>query len=472
MAIHSKEEIISSLDDRVSGTSALLHPLPKYKFPGQQTDATAAYQLVHDELLLDGNSRQNLATFCQTWVEPEVRKLMDECIDKNMVDKDEYPQTAEIESRCIHMLADLWNAPGNAPGNSPDAANTQGCSTTGSSEAAMLSGLAMKTRWRKKRQGAGRAANKPNLICGPVQVCWHKFGRYFDVELRQIPCQGQRLHMSPEEVVKRCDENTIGVVATLGVTHTLQYEPVQEVSLALDDLEEERGLDVPIHVDAASGGFIAPFIQPSVVWDFRLPRVKSINASGHKFGLAPLGCGWAIWRETGDLPEELIFRVKYLGGNMPTFALNFSRPGGQVVAQYYNFIRLGRQGYTKITQGCADVGIWFADQVRKLGMFDLIYDGRGGVPGCTWTLKRGQDPGFSLYDLADRLRVRGWQVPAYPMPANRSDLIVQRVLARLGVSRDLAGLLLEDLQRAIQHFQKNPSQRSLTRQNAGGYHHN
>ncbi len=202
MAIHSKQEIISSLDDRVSGTSALLHPLPKYKFPGQQTDATAAYQLVHDELLLDGNSRQNLATFCQTWVEPEVRKLMDECIDKNMVDKDEYPQTAEIESRCIHMLADLWNAPGNAPGNSPDAANTQGCSTTGSSEAAMLSGLAMKTRWRKKRQGAGRAANKPNLICGPVQVCWHKFGRYFDVELRQIPCQGQRLHMSPEEVIQ------------------------------------------------------------------------------------------------------------------------------------------------------------------------------------------------------------------------------------------------------------------------------
>jgi glutamate decarboxylase len=380
-----------------------------------------------------------------------------------MIDKDEYPQTAEIESRCVRMLADLWN--------SSDAANAQGCSTTGSSEAAMLGGLAMKTRWRKKRERAGKPIGKPNLICGPAQICWHKFARYFDVELRQIPCEAQRLHMSPEEVIRRCDENTIGVVPTLGVTHTLLYEPVEQVALALDDLEEERGLDIPIHVDAASGGFIAPFIHPSLVWDFRLPRVKSINASGHKFGLAPLGCGWAIWRERGDLPEELIFRVKYLGGSMPTFALNFSRPGGQIVAQYYNFVRLGRDGYTKITQGCADVGAWFADQLQKEGIFDLIYDGRGGVPGCTWTLKRSEAAGFTLYDLADRLRVKGWQVPAYPLPTNRSDLVVQRILARLGVSRDLAGLLLDDLQKAIKHFKKHPTATSLSRQSAGGYHH-
>lgn len=463
MAVFSKEEVSSNLEDQVFGSSFLPHPLPRYKFPKEETDPTAAYQLVHDELLLDGNSRQNLATFCQTWVEPEVRKLMDECIDKNMIDKDEYPQTAEIESRCVRMLADLWN--------SPDAANAQGCSTTGSSEAAMLGGLALKRRWRKKRESAGKPATQPNLICGPVQICWHKFARYFDVELRQIPCEGQRLRMSPDEVLRRCDENTIGVVPTLGITHTLQYEPIQEVALALDDLEEERGLDIPIHVDAASGGFIAPFIHPSVVWDFRLPRVKSINASGHKYGLAPLGCGWAIWREREDLPEELIFRVKYLGGSMPTFALNFSRPGGQIVAQYYNFVRLGREGYSKITQGCADVGAWFADQLKGEGIFDLIYDGRGGVPGCTWTLKRGVERGFTLYDLADRLRVKGWQVPAYPMPANRSDLVVQRVLARLGVSRDLAGLLLDDLRNAIKHFKKNPSAKSLTRQSAGGYHH-
>lgn len=463
VALNGKRRSQVPSGEKASATSFLSQPVPKDKFPKQETEPAAAYQLVHDELLLDGNSRQNLATFCQTWVEPEVRKLMDECLDKNIIDKDEYPQIAELESRCVHMLADLWNA--------PDPKNVAGCSTTGSSEAAMLGGLAMKRHWRKRRRPNGKPAGRPNLICGPVQICWHKFARYFDVELRQIPCEGRRLLLSPAEAVARCDENTIGVVATMGVTYTLQYEPVQELAMALDDLEEEHGLSIPIHVDAASGGFVAPFLHPSTVWDFRLPRVKSINASGHKFGLAPLGCGWAVWRETRDLPEELIFRVKYLGGNMPTFALNFSRPGGQIASQYYNFIRLGREGYTRITQACAEVGSWFADEIKKIGLFDLVYDGRGGIPGCAWTIKRGMDPGFTLYDLADRLRVRGWQVPAYPMPPNRGDLVIQRVLARLGLSRNLAGLLLEDLQRAIKHFEKFPTARSLTSKSAGGYHH-
>src|SRR5215813_11050930 len=243
MSVHSKLEVLANLDSQVFGSSFLSHPLPKYSFPRAETDPAAAYQQVHDQLLLDGNARQNLATFCQTWVESEVRKLMDECIDKNMIDKDEYPQTAEIESRCVRMLADLWHA--------PDAGNTQGCSTTGSSEAAMLGGLAMKTRWRTKRQAATKGDGRPNLICGPVQICWHKFARYFDVELRQVPCERGRLHLTADEVLKRCDENTMGVVAALGVTHTLQYEPVEEIALALDDLEEERGLDIPLHVDAA-----------------------------------------------------------------------------------------------------------------------------------------------------------------------------------------------------------------------------
>ena len=458
MSIHSKEKIVSKPGEEVFGTGFLPHPLPKYKLPKQETDPTGAYQLVHDQLLLDGNARQNLATFCQTWVEPEVRKLMDEGLDKNMVEKDEYPQIAELEARCIRMLADLWN--------SPDAANTMGCFTTGSSEAAMLGGLAMKWRWRKRRERAGLSTHKPNLICGPAHICWPKFARYFDVELRQVPCEGRRLLMSPREVIARCDENTIGVVPTLGVTYTLQYEPVHEVAIALDDLEEERGLDIPIHVDAASGAFIAPFIHPSVTWDFRIPRVKSINASGHKFGLAPLGCGWAVWREAEDLPEDLIFRVKYLGGNMPTFALTFSRPGGAVAAQYYNLVRLGREGYTKITQGCADVGVWFADQLKKLDVFELVYDGRGGVPGCTWTIRKGEEPGFTLYDLAGRLQAKGWRVPAYPMPANRGDLVVQRVLARLGLSRDLAGHLFEDVERAVRHFEKHPAPKAIMRRSA------
>lgn len=362
------------------------------------------------------------------------------------------------------MLADLWNA--------PEIGNAVGCSTSGSSEAAMLAGLAMKRKWRRRQRRTVSERGKPNLVCGPVHVCWLRFARYFDVELRQIPCEGSRLMSSPAEVVKRCDENTIGVVPTLGALFTLQYEPVEAIALALDDLEEKYGFDIPIHVDAASGGFIAPFIHPETIWDFRIPRVKSINASGHKFGLAPLGCGWAIWRELSDLPPELIFRIKYLGGNIPTVGINFSRPGGQVVCQYYNFVRLGREGYTKITRRCDEVGRWISDQIASLGLFEVVHDGRGGIPGCCWKMNGTVRPGFSLYDLADRLRVRGWQVPTYPMPPNRQDLVVQRVVTRLGVSRDLAREFIEDLRRAVRHLQEYPPRKSMTQREAGGYHHN
>jgi glutamate decarboxylase len=463
MTIHAKEEILAHFDDDLHGSVFLPQPLPKYQFPRRETSSNSAYQLVHDELLLDGNSRQNLATFCQTWTEPEIERLMAECMGKNLVDRDEYPQTAELESRCVHMLGDLWNAP---RGERP-----LGCSTTGSSEAAMLGGLAMKTRWRKNRERQRKSTAKPNLICGLVHSCWPMFARFFDVELRRIPCEGRRLHMSPEEVIKRCDENTIGVVTTLGTTYTLKYEPVREVAEALDDLEEEHGLDIPIHVDAASGGFVAPFLDPSLSWDFRIPRVRSINASGHKFGLAPLGCGWIVWRNAEDLPEELIFEVKYLGSSMRLFALNFSRPAGQVVAQYYNFVRLGRDGYTRIAKSCAEVAAWLAGELKKLDIFELIHDGRGGIPGCVWTLNRGHNQVFSLYDLSNQLRLKGWQVPAYPLAPNRADLIVLRAVTRLGVSRDLAGLLLDDIARAVRQLVKNPSQKSLTRASAGGFNH-
>jgi glutamate decarboxylase len=361
------------------------------------------------------------------------------------------------------MLADLWN--------SPDAANTIGCSTTGSSEAAMLGGLAMKWKWRQKMSELGRADERPNMICGPVQICWHKFARYWDVELREIPMEGDRLIMSPEEVIKRCDENTIGVVPTLGVTFTCQYEPVREVANALDRLQKETGLDIPMHVDGASGGFLAPFMDSDLEWDFRLPRVKSINASGHKFGLAPLGVGWIIWRDTRNLPDDLIFRVNYLGGDMPTFALNFSRPGGQIIAQYYNFLRLGKEGYRKIHDACYQTAAYLADEIRKMGLFHVIYDGRGGIPALCWSLKKGASSGFTLYDLADRLRSRGWQVPAYSMPPNREDLVIQRILVRHGVSRDLGDLLLEDMKRCIAYFKKNPVTTPLNEQTSGGYKH-
>jgi len=463
MAQKEKDKTRESHLDDVYASSDLSFVMPKYKMPEKEHDPRHAYQVVHDELMMDGNARQNLATFCQTWLDEYVHKLMDESIDKNAIDKDEYPQTAEIETRCVNMLADLWN--------SPDAANTMGTSTTGSSDAAMLGGMAMKWRWREKRKAAGKPTDKPNMVTGPVQVCWHKFARYWDVELREIPMEGDRLIMSPEEAVKRCDENTIGVVPTLGVTFTCQYEPVKAVSDALDKLQKEKGLDIPIHVDGASGGFLAPFVEPDLVWDFRLPRVKSINASGHKFGLAPLGAGWCVFREKKDLPDDLIFWVNYLGGNMPTFALSFSRPGGQIIAQYYNFLRLGKEGYRKIHQACYATAQYLADEIDKLGPFKIIYNGRGGIPAMSWSLKPGVDPGFNLFDLSDRIRSRGWQIAAYSMPPKRQDLVIMRILVRHGFSRDLADLLVGDLKRCMAYFEKNPVTNRGDEKESGGFKH-
>ncbi len=461
--LHEKDDVRKQLNDDLFASADAAAVLPKYVMPDDEHDPRRIFRLVLDELLLDGNSRQNLATFCQTWLEPEVLELMAVAIDKNMVDKDEYPQTAELEGRCVHMLADLWNA--------PDAKNTAGTSTTGSSEAAMLGGMALLWNWRARQKALGKPIDRPNLVTGPVQVCWHKFTRYWDIEHREIPMDGDRYIMNAEEVLKRCDENTIGVVPTLGVTFTGQYEPVKAVSDALDALQQETGLNIPIHVDGASGGFLAPFIDPDLEWDFRLPRVKSINASGHKFGLAPLGVGWVIWHDKTDLPEDLIFYVNYLGGNMPDFALNFSRPGGQIVAQYYNFLRLGKEGYRKIHQSCRDTAIYLAGEIGKMGPFDIIYDGSDGIPALSWKLKDGVDHGFTLFDLADRLRTRGWLVPAYTMPPNREDLAIQRILVRHGFSRDMANLLLDDYRMAVAHLDKHPATVPLTQEEAGGFTH-
>jgi glutamate decarboxylase len=429
--------------------------IPKLHMPDKGISPQSAYDLIHDELLLDGNSRQNLATFCTTWVDSEVRKLMDENIDKNMIDKDEYPQTAEIESRCVHILADLWHA--------PDGAHTTGCSTTGSSEAAMLGGLSLKWRWRKKREVEGKSTDKPNLVCGPVQVCWHKFARYFDVELREIPLAPNAVCTTADQLAAFCDENTIGVVATLGVTFTCVYEPVEEFAKVLDALQAKTGLDIPLHVDAASGGFVAPFLHRDVKWDFRIRRVKSINTSGHKYGLSPLGVGWVIWREMGDLAEELIFYVDYLGGNMPTFALNFSRPGGEIIAQYYNFLRLGHNGYRRIHQTCADTAQYLARELAALGPIEMLYDGRGGLPAICYKLKDPARCGFSMYDLSERVRMRGWQIASYPLPANRQETVVQRILVRHGVTGDMASLLVDDIKRAIDHLHANPLANSTAR---------
>ncbi|UOM32565.1 glutamate decarboxylase [Acuticoccus sp. I52.16.1] len=467
MAEDTPRDREDGINDELYGAGSVGAALPKSTFPDAERDPRRIYAAVRDELMLDGNARQNLATFCQTWEEPEIHRLMDDCIDKNMVDKDEYPQTAEIEARCVRMLADLWNAP-SARGEG----EAVGCSTTGSSEAAMLGGLAMKRRWEARQRAAGKPTAKPNLITGPVQICWHKFTRYWDIEHREIPMEDGRLLMTPEEVLARCDENTIGVVPTLGVTFTGEYEPVKAVGEALDRYQAETGLDIPIHVDGASGGFLAPFCAPDLEWDFRLPRVKSINASGHKFGLAPLGCGWVAWRDEADLPEEMVFWVNYLGGNMRDIALNFSRPGGQIVCQYYNFLRLGREGYRKIHDACYASAGYVARELAEMGPFEIVYDGDPacGIPAVSWALKDG-DHGFSLFDLADRLRVRGWQVPAYTLPANCQNRAIQRILVRNGVSYDLCSMLLDDIRAALAHFAAHPITAPLTSEEASGFHH-
>ncbi|MFI1914328.1 glutamate decarboxylase [Nocardia sp. NPDC020380] len=449
----------SSESDDLFAMPGLEAGAPKGGFPKPEMLPQVAYQVVHDELLLDGVSRMNLATFCTTWVDEHARRLMNESIDKNIVDKDEYPQTAELERRCVHMLADLWQA--------PDPATTPGTSTTGSSEAAMLGGLAAKFRWRK-RGGKG----VPNFVCGPVQVCWEKFARYFDVEIRQIPLRGDRLTMHPDDIAAHCDENTIMVVPTFGQTFTGLFEDVEGISKALDDLQAKTGLDIPIHVDAASGGFLAPFTAPDICWDFRLSRVKSINASGHKTGLAPLGAGWAIWRSIEDLPEELIFNVDYLGGNMATFNLNFSRPGGQVVTSYYEFIRLGHVGYRRAQGATYSVALHLANGLHRLGLFDLIHDGdpRKGIAAVSWKLKDGHS--FNLYDLSEKLRTRGWLVAAYPLPNDRQHETIMRVLVRHGFSHDMADLLLADMKRALESLDKHPPSSSLSREESGGFTHN
>lgn len=450
-------------DEDVYAQELMREEAPKNAFPHRGTNARTAFQLVQDELMLDGVSRMNLATFCTTWVEPEVRRLMDDAIDKNMIDKDEYPQTAELERRCVRMLADLWH--------SPDPATTMGTSTTGSSEAAMLGGLAAKFAWRERREAEGEPADRPNFVCGPVQVCWEKFARYFDVEIRHVPLSGDKLFMTPDDIDEYCDENTIMVVCNFGQTFTGLFEDVAGVCAALDRFEERTGHDIRVHVDGASGGLLAPFVRPDLVWDFRLPRVRSINASGHKSGLAPLGSGWAVWREASDLPEDLVFWVDYLGGDQATFNLNFSRPGGQVVTQYYDFVRLGHEGYRQIHTAKYTTAQHVAERVGAMGPFEVISgaDPDKGISAVAWCLT-GDEP-FSLYDLADRMRARGWLVPAYPLPADRQDDVVQRVLIRHGFSRDMADLMLDDLERSIEHLRAHPAEPQLTHDEAGSFNH-
>ena len=421
-------------------------PIPSLRLPDEAMEPAAAYRFIHDELMLDGSSRLNLATFVTTWMDPEAERLMAETFDKNMIDKDEYPATAAIESRCVAMVADLFHAENL---RDDDSSSAIGASTIGSSEAVMLGGLALKWRW-KERVGKNWRKRTPNLVMGAnVQVVWEKFCKYFDVEPRYLPMGEDRYVITAEQVVEAVDEDTIGVVGILGTTYTGELEPIAAICAALDKLQEKTGLDIPVHVDAASGGFVVPFLHPDLVWDFRLPRVASINVSGHKYGLTYPGIGFVVWRNAEQLPEDLIFRVNYLGGDMPTFTLNFSRPGNQVVGQYYNFLRLGRAGYTHVMQTLSATARWFSDQLEKTQHFDVIADG-SKIPVVAFKLSGS--PGYTEFDVSAQLRSYGWQVPAYTMPDGAQDVSVLRVVVREGFSADLARSLWEDLHAVIDHL--------------------
>ncbi|MEE2057676.1 glutamate decarboxylase [Rhodococcus artemisiae] len=422
-------------------------PIPALRLPESETEPEAAYRFIHDELMLDGSSRLNLATFVTTWMDPQADRLMAETFDKNMIDKDEYPATAEIETRCVNMVAALFHAEGLSP---TDPTSATGVSTVGSSEAVMLAGLALKWRWRQAREAAGKDSTKPNLIMGSnVQVVWEKFCRYFDVEPKYLPMEPGRYVITPEQVREAVDENTIGVVAILGTTFTGELEPVQAISDVLDQVAANGGPDVPLHVDAASGGFVVPFLHPELKWDFQIPRVVSINVSGHKYGMTYPGIGFVVWRSNEYLPEDLVFRVNYLGGDMPTFTLNFSRSGNQVVGQYYNFIRLGVAGYRQIMESLRDTALMLSQQIAKIDNMAIITDG-SAIPVLSFEVV--DDPGFTVFDISHELRARGFQVPAYTMPADAEDVAVLRVVLREGFSRDLAYKLAEAIEDVVERL--------------------
>ena len=439
----------------VFGTDEEARVAPKYEMPEGMMPGEVAYQIVHDEAMLDGNSRLNLATFVTTWMDDYARKVMTENMDKNMIDKTEYPQTAEIERRCVNILAKLWN--------SPEKPYCTGTSTVGSSEACMLGGIAALKRWQKRRKAKGLPIDKPNFIISTcMQVVWEKFAIYWDVEMRMIPVTAEKITLDPQDVVKACDENTICVVPIQGVTITGLNDNVKEINDALDKLNTEKGWEICIHVDAATGGFIHPFIDPETIWDFRLKWVLSISTSGHKFGLVYPGVGWVVWKDKQYLPEEMNFAVNYLGANIPSISINFSRPGNQVLAQYYQFMRLGKEGYKKVQQNCLNVCLYLKEQLKKMGIFEFFSNDMPN-PLFIWKLKDDPNRKWTLYDLSDALHVEGWQVPAYTMPKAMEDVIIMSVVVRQGTGFDLADLLMEDIKRCVNQLDalKEPTNSAL-----------
>ncbi len=431
----------------VLGASAEDSSIPKYTLGRDPVDPRVAYRLVKDELLDEGNARQNLATFCQTYMEDEATRIMAETLEKNAIDKSEYPRTADLESRCVNILADLWNAPKDE--------EYMGTSTVGSSEACMLGGMAMKFKWRNNAEKLGLdiKAKKPNLVISSgYQVCWEKFCVYWDVEMRLVPMDEEHMSINVEKVLDYVDEYTIGIVGILGITYTGKFDDMKALDALVEEYNKQTDYKVYIHVDGASGSMFVPFINPELEWDFRLKNVISINTSGHKYGLVYPGIGWVVWRDKEYLPEELIFKVSYLGGEMPTMAINFSRSASQIIGQYYNFIRYGYEGYRTVHQKTKDVAMYLAKEVEKTGLFEIYNDGEN-MPIVCYKLKEDADVKWTLYDLADRLLMKGWQVPAYPLPESLQNIIIQRFVVRADFGHGMAEAFMEDFHGALKDLE-------------------
>lgn len=442
--LFGKNELGSQFETPIFGTVESNESIPKYELAKKSIAPQVAYRLIKDDLLDEGNARQNLCTFCQTYMDDEAVKLMAKTLEKNAIDKSEYPQTTDLENRCVNILADLWHAPKDE--------SFMGTSTVGSSEACMLGGMAMKFRWRNRAKALGMdvTSRKPNLVISSgYQVCWEKFCVYWDIEMRLVPMDEEHMSINVDKVLDYVDDYTIGVVGILGITYTGKYDDIKALDKKLEEYNKTAKLTVPMHIDAASGGMFAPFIEPELEWDFRLKNVVSISTSGHKYGLVYPGIGWVLWRDKEYLPQELVFDVSYLGGKIPTMAINFSRSASQIIGQYYNFLRYGFEGYRQIHQRTKDVAMFLASELEKTGLFQ-IYNNGENLPIVCYKLRDDVNVDWTLYDLADRLLMKGWQVPAYPLPADLQDTIIQRIVCRADLSHNLAELYLRDLKAAIE----------------------
>ncbi|KAE9982804.1 hypothetical protein BLS_003855 [Venturia inaequalis] len=428
----------------VYGSKFAGQDLPKHEMPENEMPKEIAYRMIKDDLTLDGTPTLNLASFVTTYMEEEAEKLMIESFSKNFIDYEEYPVSADIQNRCVSMLARLFNIPSH-----DENSQAMGTSTVGSSEAIMLGVLAMKKRWQNKRKAEGKPFDKPNIVMNSaVQVCWEKAARYFDVEEKYVYCTEERWVIDPKECVDLVDENTIGICAIIGTTYTGEYEDVK----AINDLLVERNLDVGIHVDAASGGFVAPFVCPELVWDFRLPKVVSINVSGHKYGLVYPGVGWVVWRDPEFLPKELVFNINYLGADQASFTLNFSRGASQIIGQYYQMIRLGKCGYRAIMLNLTRTADYLSANLESLGFIIMSKRSGEGLPLVAFRLPEGKF--YDEFQLAHQLRERGWVVPAYTMAPHSDQLRLMRVVVREDFSKSRCDALINDIKFAVQYFDK------------------